>query len=590
MPSDPWYKRWPHRLSEQEEAFKRHNIPYTLSYPEGRLQITFSYPVDGTDHQFIAHFPDLFPFFRFEIVGPPLQLKRHQNPINNNLCFLSRPTMHWNCGDTVAGFMVERFPKVLEAGRSDTLLTGIDDGQAEPISNYYSEVLGDRIILVDGAWDLPKDVKAGYLTVGASSNGASGLAVLSIQNGANRPIATANNHIERLFPLASDRIRWVKLDSPILANNPLGFEKELLSRLPSLKNEQYIDGERLGFRQDKKNRRYQIDLIGLVFEEQAAEGKDIVSKCGWIFLARIKTENSVNGKWHFNKKEPYLIRASSAGEGDIFTRTPELQFLRSKKIAVFGVGCLGAPSVLEFAKCGVGELRLVDHDFLEPGTITRWPIGMAAIGHQKVEALKSMIEAFYPFTAVTTLNLRVGETHSNQAEHLDKILNGVDLIYDATAEVGIHHYLSFEALRRNIPYVALSTTHGTWGGQIVRVIPGTTGCWWCLSHWQNSVPKTDTEYIISPNTDPNGTVQPVGCADPTFIGYSFDSGQIALASVRLAISTLANSDPGAYPSANYDVAIINLRDENGNFIPPQWHTYHLKPYWDCGDSKCKESV
>jgi hypothetical protein len=44
--------------------------------------------------------------------------------------------------------------------------------------------------------------------------------------------------------------------------------------------------------------------------------------------------------------------------------------------------------------------------------------------------------------------------------------------------------------------------------------------------------------------DPAESIQPVGCANPTFPGAGFDVEQIALGAVRLAVQTLAAGTEG----------------------------------------------
>lgn len=138
---------------------------------------------------------------------------------------------------------------------------------------------------------------------------------------------------------------------------------------------------------------------------------------------------------------------------DLFERIPELSPLRNKTVAVVGLGCVGAPSVLALARAGIGELRLLDGDFVSPGTTCRWPIGFSAAGGGKVKALQEFIGKNYPFTQIgighypegmgADFRLRLGESLAgvDQMGVLEKLLEGADLIYDATAEEGINQLL-----------------------------------------------------------------------------------------------------------------------------------------------------
>jgi hypothetical protein len=76
----------------------------------------------------------------------------------------------------------------------------------------------------------------------------------------------------------------------------------------------------------------------------------------WIFILRL--ENRLRA----NKRSPvrtFFIRTGRASRPQMLARIPELSLMASKKIALIGLGCMGAPSALEFARAGVGELRFV---------------------------------------------------------------------------------------------------------------------------------------------------------------------------------------------------------------------------------------
>ena len=270
-----------------------------------------------------------------------------------------------------------------------------------------------------------------------------------------------------------------------------------------------------------------------------------------------------------------------AGRTDLTVRIPDLSRLHEKTVTAIGLGCLGAPSVLELARCGVGEIRIIDFDIVEAGTIVRWPFGLTAVGRLKTEAISDFIKANYPFTNIVPFTHKIGavrlfENQTSDLKILESALDNTDLVFDATAERGVQYLISDLAAEIKIPYICISTTFGAWGGRLVRLRPQVTeGCWQCFMH------SLDDGSFPSPLSDPAGEVQPVGCADPTFTGTAFDSGIIALGGVRLAVSTLTEKDENGYPSFDWDIAIIDLRDHNGNAITPSWQTFDLRKHPSC---------
>lgn len=72
-----------------------------------------------------------------------------------------------------------------------------------------------------------------------------------------------------------------------------------------------------------------------------------------------------------------------AGEADLSTRVPAVRILRDRKVAVVGVGAVGAPLAVELARIGCRKIHLLDYDVVEPGNSIRWPLGASAWGRGK---------------------------------------------------------------------------------------------------------------------------------------------------------------------------------------------------------------
>jgi molybdopterin/thiamine biosynthesis adenylyltransferase len=288
----------------------------------------------------------------------------------------------------------------------------------------------------------------------------------------------------------------------------------------------------------------------------------------------------------------YFARAGRFGRKDLVARGPELLPLAKKVVAVFGLGCVGAPSAFELARCGVGELRVLDYDVVDPGTIVRWPAGLTVAGVPKVEVVRQFVRRDYPYTKVTPFRHRLGaarlRAHDGESEQsvLQRMLDGASLIYDGTAERGVQHFLSDLARELGITYLGVSGTFGGWGGLVVRVRPGRTeGCWICSRH---ALEDGLEEHVIpAPPADPDGRATPLGCASPTFTGAGFDLAQVALYGARTAVSTLCGGEAGGYPETPWDVTSIAFRGAGGSLIPPAFWTGPLKKHPNC--RRCRAS-
>lgn len=549
----PWWERRPERLADELRRLDDAGIPYRIDANEqarGRLRLEVEAPAGERIHRLLVLFPDIYPYTRFEVIAPDLDLPRHQNPFQKNLCLIGRATVNWNVDDTLADFLQTRLPQTIEVATSTDIehQRREEEPQGEPFSDHY--VYGqDSAILVDSAWRIDPAVRRGKLKLGLESlvhpmRGA----VLEIQGADGDVVARAPEPLQARYPHMIWG-RWIRRDEPVSELDPSAFLNALVAQDKDLRE------KRASIKKPPPP-----DVIGVIFPEEVQQGA--VSD-GWVFLGR--ADNGIA-----------LVRAARAGPDDIYVRVPELAQLRNKRVAVVGLGSLGAPSAIELARCGVGEIVLADFDFVEAGTVSRWPLGFSVIGRRKVDVLQDFIQKNYPYTTVTISAGMIGgslDRNYSDLEALDKLLES-DLILDATAEVGIQHLLSDLAIERKKPYVCVSTTAGAWGGLIARVRPGATqGCWVCLQHALNN------RDLPTPATKPDGFVQPPGCASPTFTGAGFDTAAIAEAAVRMAVMTLCGDH------ANWDVEVIDMRDGSGARIPVQTRAFPLDR-----QPKCRNAI
>jgi len=309
----------------------------------------------------------------------------------------------------------------------------------------------------------------------------------------------------------------------------------------------------------------------------------------WLFAVAFKPSlySKKSKKKPKQEESHYLVRPGLSGPGDLASRIPELAPLKDHAIAMFGLGCLGGPSAIEFARAIIGEVRLLDRDFVDPSTVVRWPIGFLAAGQAKAQALYTFIRCNYPYARVTGAMVTIGGIRAldapSEKSFLAEQLEGVSLLYDASAEYGVQRFLAEKAAEHSIPYIGVQSTPGAWGGLVVRLVPGRTeGCWMCLQLARDPEEKDESIRIPSPPADPRGDeIQPTGCANPTFTGANLDTMEVALAGVRAAVSTLCEGHYGSYPKVDWDVAVLRLRDEAGNLIMPTWQTFRLRRHPRC---------
>jgi molybdopterin/thiamine biosynthesis adenylyltransferase len=583
MAVTPWWVDYPGTLHEEITALERAGITHEVREDlkaQGLLQIDAAVEVDGETIDVEIVYPDYYPFVRFEVYAPTLELPRHQNPFEKNLCLIARATDNWQVDDTAADFLAKRLPMVLEAGRAPAGTSSVpEEPQGEPMSSYYPSLAG-AMILIDSAWRIPPDVDRGWLKivlahppVRVESSGGHDApvvhgAVAQIMDGNYTVLAEADPALLAAIdtPVAV-RARWLRMNPP----PRFTAEARAYGEIGDSFNQAWGGGP-VANRYD----RYSLGISAILFSEELAEA---TTGDGWLFHVQVAARGTKD------RSLSYLARAGRAGRGDLAARIPELAGLRDKTILVVGVGGIGAPTALELARAGVGELRLIDSDYIDPGTSVRYPFGLASAGMPKVKALEEWVRRNLPYTEVRAYDARIGHWRRNpvlrpEQELWAEVLDGIDLVVDATAERGLHYLVANLARRHGVPYIEAATRKGAWGGVIARIGPDAAApCWLCYQHALEE--RTEQDPPIAPSADPEGDTQPAGCADPTFAGAGFDLTAYAVALTRLIAGTLLDVEEGAYPSPPWDVAIYNLRDGAGILDTPTWQTWSLEPHPEC---------
>jgi molybdopterin/thiamine biosynthesis adenylyltransferase len=558
-----WWTRWPDRLTFELDELKRAGIDYQILEQDeqsGILRLAFTYSVGGEPIALEVVFPCFYPFTRCEVIARDLDLQWHRNPFIGNLCLLGRSTSNWDTTMTVARLLEEQLPKLLEVARSEDQAAARDreEIQAEPLSAYLPYMANSIVLVLDDS-PIPADLQSGKLNLRLSADQEFRAVVTRVE--AHGTILSTTTEMPFLsgFP-KNHSTHWYRSSLTPFGLGPEEYIKRLGEAIPVVRNPKWSD-----FRHGE------YEIIGVRIPEEV-KWRTIGES--WVFILRVK--HRVPGK----KGAPiqtFFLRTGYASRTQFQMRIPELSPLASRRIGIVGLGCMGAPSTLELARAGVNEIRLMDFDSVEAGTTVRWPLGLSSVGRAKTNALAAFVESEYPFTRVERFTMGMGSAPNlcgGSLEQYERFVQGLDLIFDATAEEGINYLLSEIARERGIPYIGISTTVGGWGGKIWS-ISSETGCHFCLKKF------TEEGKIPTPSSSPQGEVSIPGCAEPTFVAASFDTSMIPMAGVRMASSLLCNKIEGGYPASSWDVAVLKLRDQDGKLVLPEWRGFELPVHPAC---------
>ena len=159
----------------------------------------------------------------------------------------------------------------------------------------------------------------------------------------------------------------------------------------------------------------------------------------------------------------HLVLAEIGGPGQ--------QRLKAARVAIVGMGGVGAPAALYLAAAGVGTLRLIDDDAVALSNLQRQIIfAEADVGDPKVEAGAARLCALNAHVEVETAPERL--TPDTAAWLLD----GCDLALDGTDDFETRFATNAACVAAGVPLV--SGALGRWSGQ-VGVFAGRP-CYRCL--------------------------------------------------------------------------------------------------------------
>jgi len=122
--------------------------------------------------------------------------------------------------------------------------------------------------------------------------------------------------------------------------------------------------------------------------------------------------------------------------------------LRRAKVAVVGAGGLGAPVLSYLAAAGIGKLRIIDHDVVQLSNLQRQILfRVEDIGKNKAACAQCAIAALNPDIQAEAKALMI--TSANALE----LLQGVDLIVDATDNFPTRYLLNDSSVLLNVPLI-----------------------------------------------------------------------------------------------------------------------------------------
>jgi adenylyltransferase/sulfurtransferase len=149
--------------------------------------------------------------------------------------------------------------------------------------------------------------------------------------------------------------------------------------------------------------------------------------------------------------------------------------LGAGSVVVVGCGATGSAISSLLARAGVGRLRIVDRDYVEPSNLQRQML------FDEADAAESLPKAVAASRKIQAFNSEIkveGVVADLTPDNVDDLLDGADLILDGTDNFETRYLINDYAVSKKLPWIYTAAV----GSYCVtmNVLPGETACLACV--------------------------------------------------------------------------------------------------------------
>lgn len=149
--------------------------------------------------------------------------------------------------------------------------------------------------------------------------------------------------------------------------------------------------------------------------------------------------------------------------------------LAAARLAIVGCGATGSALSSLLARAGIGYLRLIDRDYVEPSNLQRQVL------FDEVDAAESLPKAIAAARRIKGFNSEIQvEAHSADLtpDNVEELLEGVDGILDGTDNFETRYLINDYAVSIGKPWIYAAAVASY--GVTMTVLPGETACLACV--------------------------------------------------------------------------------------------------------------
>ena len=151
------------------------------------------------------------------------------------------------------------------------------------------------------------------------------------------------------------------------------------------------------------------------------------------------------------------------------------QKLATARVALVGCGATGSALASLLARAGVGSIRIIDRDYVEPSNLQRQSL------FDEADAAQSLPKAIAAARKISAFNSQIvvePEVADLVPDNIEPLLSGMHLVLDGTDNFETRYLINDFAVKTSLPWIYTAAV-GSYGTTL-NVLPGKTACLACL--------------------------------------------------------------------------------------------------------------
>lgn len=149
--------------------------------------------------------------------------------------------------------------------------------------------------------------------------------------------------------------------------------------------------------------------------------------------------------------------------------------LAAGRVAIVGCGAIGSAQASLLARSGVGTIRIIDRDFVEPSNLQRQSLFDEADAGESVPKAIAAARKIAAFNSQIVVEPQVADlTPAN----IDPLLSEMPLILDGTDNFETRYLINDFAVKNSVPWI-YNAAVGSYGVSM-NIVPGKTACLACI--------------------------------------------------------------------------------------------------------------